>query len=165
MLTCPLVNRVRAREVAHQTDALVVEITNTGAVVLHAHVAGPREQRARTLAVAYDPARVRLENSQVAAAMTVTARAAALVQLRRASVVASHALALRRTAQSTRVSGRRTVRVEFTVRGLEDDSIAAERYVVRITRRGEHLSLVSLRLLRSCWRGRGSRSFTSSACW
>lgn len=59
-------------------------------------------------------------------------------------------------------SGPATVTV--TLEGLQDDSVAAQRYVLRLRREGETWRLQSASWAQRCQRGRGHQAFTAEPC-
>lgn len=54
--------------------------------------------------------------------------------------------------------------VTVTLDGLQDDSVAAERYVLRLRRDGETWTLESATWGQRCQRGRGHQDFTPAPC-
>jgi hypothetical protein len=54
--------------------------------------------------------------------------------------------------------------VTVTLDGLQDDSVAAERYVLRLRRDGETWILASATWGQRCRQGRGHQAFTPAAC-
>lgn len=60
--------------------------------------------------------------------------------------------------------GTETATVTVAERGLLDDSIAAERYVLGMQRDGEVWRLGSAMWTQSCQPGRGHQAFTTASC-
>ncbi len=54
--------------------------------------------------------------------------------------------------------------VTLTYEGIRDDSVRAERHVMKLVREGGRWRVVSDRVTRSCREGRGHQEFTPEPC-
>ena len=71
-----------------------------------------------------------------------------------------------RTSVESRVPGEGTgaATVTVTLLGLQDDSVAAERYVLGLQRDGENWKLTSAMRAEACQAGRGHQGFSPELC-